>query len=159
MAMAWVLQDCDQILKLGETRKDFGCVMKEKLQAEEQLREKVEEQLETQRAELEGAHAELKTIQAELAKLKETSSKYREDTLMEISRLQAQADDTERKLAGVPRKLLQLRLRPWSSASLWLSSNRSRRRALTMVPTHLYTTFGVSIQNETCLSSGRRPRR
>ena len=38
--------------------------MKKKLQAEEQLREKAEKQLETQGAKLEGAHAELKTIQA-----------------------------------------------------------------------------------------------
>ena len=45
--MAWALQDCDRILKLGETQKDFGRVMKEKLQAEEQLREKAEEQLKT----------------------------------------------------------------------------------------------------------------
>ena len=103
--MAWPLQDCDQILKLGETRKDFGCVMKEKLQAEEQLREKAEEQLETRGAELEGARAELKTVQAELAELKEMSSKYQEDALMEISRLQARADDAKRKLAGVPEEI------------------------------------------------------
>ena len=41
--MAWALQDYDRILKLGESRKDFGHVMKEKLQAKEQLREKVKE--------------------------------------------------------------------------------------------------------------------
>ena len=41
--MAWALQDYDWILKLRETRKDFGRVMKENLQAEEQLRKKVEE--------------------------------------------------------------------------------------------------------------------
>ena len=40
--MAWTLQDCDRILKLRETRKDFGRVMKEKLQVEEQLKEKAE---------------------------------------------------------------------------------------------------------------------
>ena len=45
--MAWALQDCDRILKLGESHKDFGHVMKEKLQVEEQLREKAKEQLET----------------------------------------------------------------------------------------------------------------
>ena len=44
--MAWALHDCDRIIKLGETRKDFGR-MKENLQAEEQLRKKVEKQLET----------------------------------------------------------------------------------------------------------------
>ena len=103
--MALALQDCDRILKLGESRKDFGRVVKEKLQAEEQLREKVEEQLETQGAELKEARAELKTVQAELAELKETSSKYREDALMEISWLQARADDAERKLAGVPKEI------------------------------------------------------
>ena len=43
MAMAWALQDCEQTLKLREKRKDFGCVMKEKLKAEEELRKKAEE--------------------------------------------------------------------------------------------------------------------
>ena len=47
MAMAWALQDCDRTLKLGENRKDFGRVMKENLKAEEELRKKAEEQLET----------------------------------------------------------------------------------------------------------------
>ena len=41
--MAWALQDYDWILKLEEMRKDFSCVMKESLQAEEQLRKKAEE--------------------------------------------------------------------------------------------------------------------
>ena len=59
--------------------------MKEKLQENEQLRKEVEERAETQGAELEGACAELRSVQAKLAKLKEASSKYREDTLMEIS--------------------------------------------------------------------------
>ena len=86
-------------------RKDFSRVMKEKLQAKEQLREKAEEQLKTKGAKLEGARAKLKTVQAELAELKETSSKYREDALMEISRLQARADNAERKLAGVPEEI------------------------------------------------------
>ena len=40
-----------------------------------------------------------------MVELKETSPKYREDTLMEISRLQARADDTERKLARVPEEI------------------------------------------------------
>ena len=54
---------------------------------------------------MEGARAELRVVQAELAELKETSSKYREDALMEISRLQTQADDTKRKLVEVPREI------------------------------------------------------
>ena len=103
--MAWALQDCDQILKLGETRKDFCYVMKEKLQAEWQLREKAKEQLETQGAKLEEARAKLKTDQAQLAELKETSLKYQEDALMEISQLQARANDIEKKLAGVPEEI------------------------------------------------------
>ena len=76
--------------------------MKKKLQAEEQLRKKAEEQVETQGAELEGACAELRAVQAELPKLKEASSKYREDALMKVSQLQARAEDVERKLVGVP---------------------------------------------------------
>ena len=47
----------------------------------------------------------MRSIQAELAKLKEASSKYREDALMEISQLQARAEDPERKLAGVPEEI------------------------------------------------------
>ena len=43
MAMAWALQDCHWTLKLEESRKDFICVMKEKLQVEEQLRKKADE--------------------------------------------------------------------------------------------------------------------
>ena len=74
--MAWALQDRDRVLKLGELRKKFGRAMTEKLQAEEQLRKKAEEQTETQGAELEGACADLREVQAELAELKEASSKY-----------------------------------------------------------------------------------
>ena len=62
--------------------------------------------METQKAELEGARAELRAVQAELAELKEASSKYREDALMEISQLQAWAEDAERKLAGVPKEIV-----------------------------------------------------
>ena len=69
------------------------------------MRKKVEEQLETKGAELEGAHAELTTSQTELAQLKEAFSKYREDALMEVSRLQAQAEVAERKVVGVPGKI------------------------------------------------------
>ena len=45
MAMAWALQDCDRTLKLQE--KDFGRALKENLKAEEELRKKAKEQLET----------------------------------------------------------------------------------------------------------------
>ena len=65
--MAWALQDCDRVLKLEESQKEFGRAMKEKLQAEEQLRKKAEEQVETQAAELEGVCDELRAVQAELA--------------------------------------------------------------------------------------------
>ena len=61
--------------------------------------------METQGAELEGAHAELKAGQAELAQLKVTSSKHRENALMEVSQLQARVEDAERKLAGVPEEI------------------------------------------------------
>ena len=57
--MAWALQDYDRTLKLREKRKDFGHVMKENLKAEEELRKKAKEQLETRGTELEGARAEL----------------------------------------------------------------------------------------------------
>ena len=74
--------------------------MKEKLREEEQLRKEVVEQ-----AELEGARAELRSVPTELAELKETSSKYQEDALIEISQLQARAEDAERKLVGVPEEI------------------------------------------------------
>ena len=57
--------------------------------------------METNGAELEGARAELMNAQTELAQLKEMFSKYREDALMEVSQLQAQVEDAERKVAGV----------------------------------------------------------
>ena len=60
---------------------------------------------ETQGAKLEGARTELRSVQAEVAELKEASSKYREDALMEISQLQARAEDAERKLARVPKEI------------------------------------------------------
>ena len=40
-----------------------------------------------------------------MAELKDTSLKYRKDTLIEISRLQARADNVKRKLAGVPKEI------------------------------------------------------
>ena len=69
------------------------------------MRKKAEEQLETKAAELERACAELTAAQAKVAQLKEASSKYREDALMEVSRLQAHVKDAERKVAGVPGEL------------------------------------------------------
>ena len=103
--MAWVHQDCDPTLRLGEQRKDFNYRMKEKLQEEKELRQKVEDAAETRGAELEGARAELKTAHAELVELKESLSKYREDAMMEISWLHAQVDDAERRLAEFPREI------------------------------------------------------
>ena len=87
MAMAWVLQDCDRVLKLGEKQKNFGRIMKENLKAEDELRKKAEEQLETWEAELAGARAEIRATHAKLAQLKETFSKFWEDAFIEISRL------------------------------------------------------------------------
>ena len=86
-------------------RKDFSRRMKEKLWEEKELRQKAEDEVETRGVELEGARAELKTAQAELAELKESSSKYREDAVMEISQLHAWVDDAERRLAEVPREI------------------------------------------------------
>ena len=83
--MAWAYQDCDRTLQLREQQKDFNRRMKEKLQEEKELRQKAVDAAKTWAAELEGARAELKTAQAELAELKESSSKYQEDTVMEIS--------------------------------------------------------------------------
>ena len=103
--MAWTLEDCDKPLRIGKKREHYGSVMKENLQVKEQRRKKAEEQLETQGAELEGAHAELKAAQAKLAQLKVTSSKHRENALMEVSRLQARVEDAERKLVGVPEEI------------------------------------------------------
>ena len=100
--MAWALQECDRTLRLGEQRKDFSRRMKEKLQEEKELRKKAEDMAETRGAELEGARAELKTAQVELAELKESSFKYWEDAVMEISQLHARVDDAEKRLAKVP---------------------------------------------------------
>ena len=89
-------------LRVGERRLEFGHLMKENLQVEEEKRKKAEEQLETEGVELEGARAELMATQAEVAQLKEAFSKYQEDALIEVSRLQARAEDVERKVAKVP---------------------------------------------------------
>ena len=79
--------------------------MKKKLQEEKELRQKAEDVAETRGAELERARAELKTTQVELAELKESSSKYRVDAVMEISRLHARVDYVERRLAEVPKEI------------------------------------------------------
>ena len=50
------------------------------------------------RAELEGARAELAAARAKMARFKVESSNYREDTLMEVSRLQARTKATKRKV-------------------------------------------------------------
>ena len=68
--------------------------MKEKLQEEKELRQKAEDTAETRGAKREVARAKLKTAQAELVGLKEFLSKYREDVVMEISRLTTQAEGT-----------------------------------------------------------------
>ena len=47
--------------------------------------------------------------QVELAQLKEEFSKYRENALMKVSRVQAQAEDAERKVAGVPEEIAAVR--------------------------------------------------
>ena len=104
--MAWVHQDCDQTLQLVDQWKDFSCRMKEKLQEEKDLRQKAEDTAETRGVELEGDRAKLKTAQAKLAELKESSSKYWEDAVMEISWLYARADDAERRLAEVPKEIV-----------------------------------------------------
>ena len=93
--MAWALEDYDRPLRVGKRRLEFGRIMKENLQAEEEKRKKAEEQLETKGAELKGARIELTAAQAEVAQLKE-------DALMEVSWLQARAKDAESKMAGVP---------------------------------------------------------
>ena len=41
-----------------------------------------------------------------MAEVKESSSKYREDAVMEISWLHAWANDAERKLAEVPKEIV-----------------------------------------------------
>ena len=60
--------------------------------------------METRAAKLEVARAELKAAQDELDRLKESSSKCREDIVIEISRLTARVEGTEKKLAEVPKE-------------------------------------------------------
>ena len=79
--------------------------MKEKLLGVEEKRQKAEELAETQAAKLEVARAELKATQDELDRLRESSSKYRDDSVMEILRLTARAEGEERKLAEVPQEI------------------------------------------------------
>ena len=100
--MAWVVEDCSRPLRIGDKRIEYGRLLKEQLQVEEEMRKKVEKQLETKGAELEGSRVELMAAQAEVAQLKEAFSKYREDASMEVSRLHARAKDAERRVARVP---------------------------------------------------------
>ena len=65
--MAWALEDCSRPLRIGERRIEYGHLIKEKLQVEEEMRKKAEEQLETKGAELEGARAELAAAQTQVA--------------------------------------------------------------------------------------------
>ena len=78
---------------------EYAKELKEKVLEEEGRRKEAEAQLETKDAELERAQAELAVAQAEMACFKAESSKYREDALIEVSRLQAQAEAVERKAA------------------------------------------------------------
>ena len=87
--MTWVHEDCHRPLKVMERQTEHAHHLKEKLLEEEGKRKKVEDQLETQGAELERARAELAAAQVEVARFKAGFSKYQEDTLMEVSRLQA----------------------------------------------------------------------
>ena len=154
--MAWAHQDCDRTLTLGEQRKDYDSRMKEKLREAEEQRQKAEELAETRAAELEVGHAELKATHDELDRPRESSFKYRDDSVMEISRLTAQAEDVDRRLVKSPRRSLQPRLRPWPSTSLRLSWSSSGVTLLIKVSAHSFLTYGVSIRNGTCPSWVRR---
>ena len=99
--MALALEDYDRPLRVRKRRLEFGCLMKENLQEEEEMRKKANEQLEIKGVKLEGARAELTAARAEVAQLKEAFSKYQKDALMEVSQLHAGAEDAERKVAGV----------------------------------------------------------
>ena len=87
--MIWVHEYCDRPLKVTEKQVEYAQHLRERVLEQEKKGEKVEGQLETQRVKLEGVRAELATTRTEVAYLTAKSSKYREDTLMEISRLQA----------------------------------------------------------------------
>ena len=41
--MAWVLEDCDRPLRTGERQIEYGRLLKERLQEEEEMRKKGEE--------------------------------------------------------------------------------------------------------------------
>ena len=83
--MAWALEDCDRLLRITERQIEYGHLLKERLQEEQEIRKKAKKQLETKGAELEGARSKLMIAQTELAHLKETFLKYQEDVLMEVS--------------------------------------------------------------------------
>ena len=97
--MTWAHEDCDRPLRIRERKIKHAHLLKERLQEEEGMRKKAKEQLETQGAELEGARTELAAAQIEVTSLKVAFSNYWEDALMEVSRLQARAEEVERKVA------------------------------------------------------------
>ena len=104
--MTWVHEDCDRPLRVRERQIEHARLLKERLQEEEKMGKKAEKQLETQGAELEGAHVELAAAQTEVTGLKAAFSKYREDALIEVSRLQAQAENAERKVVKAAEEMV-----------------------------------------------------
>ena len=107
--MTWAHEDYHRPLKVTERRTEHAHHLKEKLLEEEGKRKKVEDQLETQGAELERARAELAAAQVEVARFKAGFSKYQEDTLMEVSRLQAWVEDAERKMVEATEEVVVAR--------------------------------------------------
>ena len=95
--MTWGHQDSDKPLKVSERRAEYAKELKVKVLEEEGKRKEAEAQLEMKGAEQEGARVELAVARAEMACFKAESSNYREDTLMEVSRLQARTKATKRK--------------------------------------------------------------
>ena len=114
--MAWAYEDCDWPLKVMERQADYGLHLKERFLEEEGKRKKVEGQLETQGVELDAVRAELATARAEVAHLTAEGSKYWEDALMEVSRLQVRAKTTERKATKATEDVARLRL--WHCQSI-----------------------------------------
>ena len=58
---------------------------------------------------MEGARAELTAAQAEVAHLKAGFSKYQDDALMEVSCLQARAEDVERKVIEAAEEMVAVK--------------------------------------------------
>ena len=42
MAMAWALEDCSRPLRIRERQIEYGCLIKEQLKVEEEMRKKAE---------------------------------------------------------------------------------------------------------------------